>query len=55
MKKSMGKACFSVICLFYVSIVSSQKNYSDAILIEIKNDTIHCKIKVTIQQLSKKT
>jgi hypothetical protein len=54
MKKSINKACFSVICLFYISIVFSQKNYSDAILIDIKNDTIHCKIKINYNFLNKK-
>jgi len=54
MQKSIKKACFSVICLFYVSIVFSQKNYSDAVLIDIKNDTINCKIKINYNFLNKK-
>ena len=54
MKKSIKKACFSVICLFYISIVFSQKNYSDAVLIDIKNDTINCKIKINYNFLNKK-
>jgi hypothetical protein len=54
MKKSINKACFSVICLFYVSIVFSQKNYSDAKLIYINNDTIDCKIGINYNFLNKK-
>ncbi len=54
MKKSMIKIYFSIICLFYVSIVFSQKNYSDAVLIDIKNDTINCKIKINYNFLNKK-
>ena len=54
MKKSIKKSCFSVICLFYLSIVFSQKNYSDAVLIDIKNDTINCKIKINYNFLNKK-
>ncbi|MBG6188400.1 hypothetical protein [Flavobacterium sp. CAN_S2] len=54
MKKSMIKIYFSIICLIYVSIVYPQKNYSDAILIDIKNDTINCKIKINYNFLNKK-
>jgi hypothetical protein len=54
MKKSINKACFAVICLFYVSIVFSQKNYSDAKLIYINNDTIDRKIGINYNFLNKK-
>lgn len=54
MKNSINKVCFSVICLFQVSIIFCQKNYSDAKLLYINSDTIYCKIKINYNFLNKK-
>lgn len=54
MKKSVCKTYFSIICLFFINIVFCQKNYSDAKLIYINNDTINCKIKINYNFLDKK-
>lgn len=54
MKKSVSKTYFSIICLFFISIVFCQKNYSDAKLIYNINDTIDCKIRINYNFLNKK-